>query len=181
MPENETNSDVATLTVQLLSAYLTNNTVASDDLAELIRTTRVALMEDANSAAESIAAEAFTPAVSVRKSLASSAHIISLIDGKPYRTLKRHLASHGLTPDTYRSRYGLPASYPMVAPDYAAHRRDIAQKMGLGNRSSGSTAPSSSDAPISSLAPTDEQGSIASQSETPVAAAAKATRRRSKK
>jgi predicted transcriptional regulator len=134
MSETDPTSDVAALTVQLLSAYLANNTVASDDLADLIRTTRAALTEDADAAAPAAEPETFTPAVSVRKSLASSGHIISLIDGKPYKTLKRHLSSHGLTPDTYRSRYNLPATYPMVAPDYAAHRRAVAQKIGLGSR-----------------------------------------------
>lgn len=74
------------------------------------------------------------PAVSVRKSLGSKAHIISLIDGKPYVTLKRHLSSHGLTPVQYRERYGLKADYPMVAPAYAEKRRDIANKIGLGSK-----------------------------------------------
>lgn len=133
MPEAEQIPDVTALTVQLLSAYLANNSVASGELADLIRTTRVALTGEAEVATPEVA-ETFTPAVSARKSLASPAQIISLIDGKPYKTLKRHLASHGLTPDTYRSRYGLPASYPMVAPDYAAHRRAVAQKVGLGTR-----------------------------------------------
>ncbi|MBB4858340.1 putative transcriptional regulator [Novosphingobium chloroacetimidivorans] len=133
MPEVEQTADVTTLTVQLLSAYLANNSVASGELADLIRTTRAALTGEAEVDAAA-APETFTPAVSVRKSLASSEHIISLIDGKPYKTLKRHLASHGLTPDTYRTRYNLPSSYPMVAPDYAAHRRAVAQKVGLGTR-----------------------------------------------
>lgn len=72
------------------------------------------------------------PAVSVRKSLASPDHIISLIDGKPYRTLARHLKSHGLTPDSYRARYGLRADYPMVAPAYSEARRAFAHAHGLG-------------------------------------------------
>lgn len=134
MSENEPASDVAALTVQLLSAYLANNTVASEDLAGLIKSTRSALTEEAQAVAAQAEPEAFTPAVSVRKSLASPEHIISLIDGKPYKTLKRHLASRGLTPDEYRSRYNLPASYPMVAPAYGAHRRELAQKTGLGSR-----------------------------------------------
>jgi hypothetical protein len=74
------------------------------------------------------------PAVSVRKSLASPDHIISLIDGKPYKTLKRHLTSRGLTPEEYRQRYNLPANYPMVAPSFAAARKAIAEKIGLGSR-----------------------------------------------
>lgn len=76
----------------------------------------------------------FTPAVSVRKSLASPDHIISMIDGKPYKTLRRHLATNGLTPDEYRQRYGLKADYPMVAPNYSESRRAMAKKIGLGRK-----------------------------------------------
>jgi predicted transcriptional regulator len=134
MAETDQTPDVAALTVQLLSAYLANNTVPADALAELIRTTKVALTQDQSSSAQVSEAETFTPAVTARKSLASPEHIISLIDGKPYKTLKRHLASHGLTPDEYRARYNLPASYPMVAPAYAEHRRAVAQQFGLGRK-----------------------------------------------
>lgn len=134
MPDSDLTPDVAALTVRLLSAYLANNTVPSQDLAELIRTTKAALTQEPSAAVESEKPERFTPAVSVRKSLASPKHIISLIDGKPYKTLKRHLASRGLTPDEYRSRYNLPASYPMVAPDYADQRRAVAHRLGLGRK-----------------------------------------------
>lgn len=134
MAETEKTSDVTALTVELLKAYLANNTIPSDGLSDLIRTTRMALTEDTK--VEVVTDEpTFTPAVSIRKSLSSSAHILSLIDGKPYKTLKRHLSANGLTPDTYRARYNLPASYPMVAADFAAKRREIAQRTGLGNRS----------------------------------------------
>ena len=78
--------------------------------------------------------EEFAPAVSVRKSLASPDHIISMIDGKPYRTLRRHLTGHGLTPDAYRQRYNLKADYPMVAPTYSESRRAMAHKIGLGRK-----------------------------------------------
>jgi predicted transcriptional regulator len=74
----------------------------------------------------------FTPAVSVRKSLASKDHIISMIDGKPYRTLRRHLSTHGMTPEEYRERYNLKPDYPMVAPTYSEQRRAMAHKIGLG-------------------------------------------------
>lgn len=134
MSDSETTTDVAALTVQLLSAYLSNNTVASEDLAGLIKTTRAALVDDVEAVAPEPEAATYTPAVSVRKSLASNDYIVSLIDGKSYKTLKRHLRTHGLTPETYRERYKLPASYPMVAPSFAAHRRAIAEKIGLGNR-----------------------------------------------
>jgi len=75
-----------------------------------------------------------TPAVTVRKSLASKDHIISMIDGKPYKTLRRHLSTHGLTPEQYRERYSLKADYPMVAENYSATRRAMAHKIGLGQK-----------------------------------------------
>ena len=77
---------------------------------------------------------AHVPAVTVRKSLSSAKHIISMIDGKPYRTLRLHLAAHGLTPDEYRERYNLKPDYPMVAPAYSEVRRALAQKNGLGRK-----------------------------------------------
>jgi predicted transcriptional regulator len=79
--------------------------------------------------------------VTVRKSLSSPDHIISLIDGKPYKTLRRHLSRHGMTPEQYRERYGLKADYPMVAPAYAERRRDLAKKIGLGRKPGQKTAP----------------------------------------
>lgn len=129
------------LAVDLLSAYLANNTVAVKDVPDLIRSTRMALAGAPASVLGGGDAATFTPAVSVRKSLASSAHILSLIDGKPYRTLRRHLAAHGLTPESYRARYNLPTDYPMVAPDYAAQRRALAQQSGLGRRAPAQTSP----------------------------------------
>lgn len=124
--------DLTNLTVQLLSAYLSNNTLPSGELANLIRTTREALEGDP--AAAEPAEPEFVPAVSVRKSLASRDHIISLIDGKPYKSLKRHLSSHGLSPEEYRTRYRLPKTYPMVAPGYSEQRREVARRLGLGRR-----------------------------------------------
>ncbi|MCI4591964.1 MucR family transcriptional regulator [Sphingobium sp. BYY-5] len=126
--------DYTTLTVQLLSAYVANNPVPSNELATLIQSTRSALI--AETAPPEVETPEFSPAVSVRKSLASRDHIISLIDGRPYKTLKRHLATHGLTPDEYRERFGLAKTYPMVAPSYSERRRAVAQKIGLGQRGS---------------------------------------------
>lgn len=80
------------------------------------------------------------PAVSARKSLASREHIISMLDGKPYRTLTRHLSTNGLTPDEYRARYNLPKLYPMTAPAYSEQRREMAKRLGLG-RKQGQKAP----------------------------------------
>jgi predicted transcriptional regulator len=86
---------------------------------------------------ETLSEEAFAPAVSVRKSLASKDHILSMIDGKPYKTLRRHLTTHGLTPEEYRSRYKLKPDYPMVAEAYSEQRRAMAKKIGLGSKGRG--------------------------------------------
>ncbi len=76
----------------------------------------------------------YTPAVSARKSLSSPDHIISMIDGKPYKTLRRHLSTNGLTPEEYRQRYNLKADYPMVAATYSEARRAMAKTIGLGRK-----------------------------------------------
>jgi predicted transcriptional regulator len=92
-------------------------------------------------------AETYKPAVTVRKSLASPDHIISLIDGKPYKTLRRHLSTHGLTPAEYRARYNLKDTYPMVAPTYSEARRTMAKSIGLGRKPGQSVQRASGDAP----------------------------------
>jgi len=148
--ENQT--DLTALTVQLVSAFVSNNTVASDSLADLIKTTRAALTEKAAPAVEEPAAATFTPAVSVRKSLSSPEHIISLIDGKPYKTLKRHLAANDLTPEQYRERYKLPKTYPLVAPSYSESRRAVAEKIGLGKKPVAAAKPAEA-APAPATAP----------------------------
>lgn len=133
MSENS-QPDITTLTVQLLSAFVSNNSVTSEGLPELIRTTRIALTEDPAADSADAQAATYTPAVSVRKSLSSPDHILSMIDGKPYKTLKRHLATNGLSPDEYRQRYNLPKSYPLVAPSYSEARRAVATRLGLGRK-----------------------------------------------
>jgi predicted transcriptional regulator len=75
----------------------------------------------------------YTPAVTVRKSLADPDFIVSMVDGKNYKTLRRHLSTHGMTPDDYRERYNLKSDYPMVATTYSEARRAMAHKIGLGN------------------------------------------------
>ncbi|MGC4250248.1 MAG: MucR family transcriptional regulator [Sphingobium sp.] len=135
------NPDLNMLAVQLLSAYVANNIVPREDLVELIRSTRTALDEPVKETSAP-AEEAPVAAVSVRKSLASADHILSMIDGKPYKTLKRHLATHGMTPDEYREKFGLPKTYPMVAPNYSERRRAVAKEVGLGRKRSESAAQS---------------------------------------
>lgn len=130
----EARSELTSLTVDVVSAFVSNNRIDGKEVPDLITKTYAALaaLDAPPAAAPDI--PAFTPAVSVRKSLRSRDHIISMIDGKPYRTLKRHLTARGLTPETYRERYNLPAGYPMVAPGYSDHRREVAKRLGLGRR-----------------------------------------------
>lgn len=133
------------LATELTIAWLNNanNRVSADDVPGFLRTMHATLTELAGGAAvasgETVAQE-YQPAVSVRRSLGSKDHIISLIDGKPYKTLTRHLSTHGLTPADYRQRYGLKADYPMVAESYSAHRRELAKSIGLGRRAAGASA-----------------------------------------
>jgi len=131
------------LATELTIAWLgnQNNRVQAEDVPQFLRTMHATVTELAGgssdtsaSADEPAATEEFTPAVSVRKSLASKDHLISMIDGKPYKTLKRHLSRHGLTPDEYRRRYNLKPDYPMVSESYSAARRDMAKKIGLGQK-----------------------------------------------
>ncbi len=136
----QSNTDPVELASDLTIAWLSNpnNRASMDDVSTFLRKMHADVIElsggvaNAEVASEEAASEEFTPAVSVRKSLASKDHIISLIDGKPYRTLRRHLSTHGLTPEEYRARYNLKADYPMVAPTYSEQRRAMAHKIGLG-------------------------------------------------
>lgn len=137
-PESSVNA--VELATELTIAWLSNpNTrTAAEDVPAFLSTMHKAvtdLSSDANvlESAESASSE-YAPAVSVRKSLASKDHIISLIDGKPYKTLTRHLSTHGLTPVQYRERYGLKSDYPMTAPNYSEARRAMAKKIGLGRK-----------------------------------------------
>ena len=122
-------TDLVGLTADVVSAYLSNNTVPVAELAGLVASVHAALGKLGQP--QEPAAPVHAPAVSVKKSVTEDA-LISLIDGKPYRTLKRHLTGHGLTPAEYRQRYNLPADYPMVAASYAAKRSELAKSIGLG-------------------------------------------------
>ncbi|MET4898736.1 MucR family transcriptional regulator [Sphingomonadaceae bacterium jetA1] len=153
---DDARQDLTVLTVDLLSAFVSNNNVRSEDLPGLIASTHSALAAlDAPVAPEPEAeVETHVPAVGVRKSLADRDYILSLIDGKPYRSLKRHLASHGLTPATYRERYKLPASYPMVAPGYSEKRREVARQLGLGRKPRAAEPQPAAPPPVETVTPT---------------------------
>lgn len=135
MADNANNLELAT---ELTIAWLSNaNTrVAADEVPAFLARMHEAVSSLGSAKASSGGAPTpeYSPAVSMRKSLASRDHIISMIDGKPYKTLRRHLSGHGLTPDQYRERYGLKREYPMVSEAYSAARRDMAKKIGLGRK-----------------------------------------------
>lgn len=127
------------LATELTIAWLSNpNTRSSaDDVPAFLQAMHQAVTRLDGSATENVTdqpAQEYTPAVTARKSLASKDHIISMIDGKPYKTLRRHLSTNGLTPEEYRARYNLKADYPMVAETYSEARRVMAKSIGLGRK-----------------------------------------------
>jgi len=139
MADEAVNANAVELATDLTIAWLGNpNTrTPADEVPAFLgkmHETVSALLGGTTQQVEVEAPVEYTPAVSVRKSLASKDHIISLIDGKPYKTLRRHLATNGLTPEEYRDRYGLKADYPMVSETYSESRRAMAKKIGLGRK-----------------------------------------------
>ncbi|MFC4292410.1 MucR family transcriptional regulator [Sphingorhabdus arenilitoris] len=126
---NETTELLVTLTADIVAAHVSNNSVAVSDIALLIGNVHGAL---SGLASIETKPEDLTPAVPIRNSVKKD-HIVCLEDGKKLKMLKRHLMTHyGMTPEEYRTKWGLPADYPMVAPDYAEVRRTLAKKIGLG-------------------------------------------------
>lgn len=129
----ESSLNLVELTADLASAYLSNNDLKAADVPELIRSMHEAL--SGLGAAEAPAQpDRPEPAVTARKSLADPSRILSMIDGKPYTTLKRHIAKHGYTPESYRETFGLKADYPMVAPGYSEKRSAFALQSGFGRK-----------------------------------------------
>ncbi len=122
------------LAAQIVAAYVSSNSIPASDLPALIGQVHEAIVRLGSGATGDGTPEASvetpTPA-QIRKSVRPGG-IVSFIDGKAYKTLKRHLTSHGLDPRSYRDRYGLPADYPMVAPSYAEQRSALAKAIGLG-------------------------------------------------
>src|SRR5438445_9666646 len=133
MPDTEnTNDTLLTLTADIVAAHVSNNSVAVNDLPNLIQNVHGALSAIAGSSA---AAEPKPePKVSIRSSIKPD-YIVCLEDGKKLKMLKRHLMTHyNMTPDQYRQKWGLSADYPMVAPNYAEQRRTLAKSIGLGTK-----------------------------------------------
>ncbi len=130
MPDKTDNIELLALTTDIVASHVANNTVPVADLPQLIQQVYATLASvDASTAAT---AERPQSAVPIKKSVTPD-YIICLEDGKKLKMLKRHLKTrYNMTPEEYRERWGLPADYPMVAPNYAAQRRELAKKIGLG-------------------------------------------------
>lgn len=130
--ETDMSEMLITLTSDIVAAHVSNNTISVEEVPALISTVYGALSNLGASAP--VEEERPEPAVSVRASVKRD-HLVCLEDGKKMKMLKRHLMTeHGMTPDDYRQRWGLAADYPMVAPEYADTRRDLAHKIGLGRK-----------------------------------------------
>jgi predicted transcriptional regulator len=133
MEANLEKNELVELTAEIVSAYVSNNTVVATDLPGVIHNVFDALSK-ASSTSGQAPREELRPAIPVKKSVTPE-YIICLEDGKKFKSLKRHLRTHyDLSPEEYREKWGLPHDYPMVAPNYAAARSDLAKRMGLGQR-----------------------------------------------
>jgi predicted transcriptional regulator len=131
--EKDSGPELVELTARIVSAYVSNNTIVASDLSQLINETHAALRRATGNTVQPEREEP-KPKVPVKKSVMPD-YIICLEDGKKFKSLKRHLRTHyNLTPEEYREKWGLPHDYPMVAPNYARARSDLAKKMGLGTR-----------------------------------------------
>jgi predicted transcriptional regulator len=121
------------LAADIVSAYVSNNSVSAAELTTLIGEVHGALLRVSSGAVEA-PTEAPKPAVSVKKSITPD-YIVCLEDGKKFKSLKRHLRTqYNMSPEEYREKWGLPADYPMVAPNYAQARSQLAKQMGLGQQ-----------------------------------------------
>ncbi len=130
-------ADPVERTSEIISAYVANNVVQPSALPDLIASVHAALQSV--SSPPPAEPEKPTPPIPIRRTVTPD-HIISLEDGKPYKTLKRHLSGRGLTPEQYRDKWGLPRDYPMVAANYASQRSELAKNSGLGQRRAGRSA-----------------------------------------
>ena len=133
MADNPGTSNFIELTASIVSAFVSNNSVAAGDIPVLINQIHSALLRVSSGTKEQ-SAEPLKPAVSPKKSITPD-YLVCLEDGKKFKSLKRHLRTqYSMTPEQYREKWGLPPDYPMVAPNYAAARSKLARDMGLGQQ-----------------------------------------------
>lgn len=122
------------ITARIVAAYVSNNRIMAQDLPELVQAVHRTLLSLKTVNSDSAESQSQKPAVPVKKSVTNE-YIVCLEDGLKFKSLKRHLRSaYDMTPEAYRLKWGLPHDYPMVAPNYAAHRSKLAKQIGLGRR-----------------------------------------------
>lgn len=144
----EENERLRELVAEVAAAYFSNSHISPSDIPSVVNQIATSLQSVGSAAADTGAAEE-TPAVEkltsaqIRKSITPDG-LISFEDNKPYKTLRRHLATRGMSPEQYRAKWGLPNDYPMVSPNYSAARSQMAKNLGLG-RKAGSPAPVASE------------------------------------
>jgi predicted transcriptional regulator len=133
MTDDSSSGNYIELTADIVSAYVSNNTVASGDIPALINQVHAALLRVSTGQSEA-QPEPLKPAVSIKKSITPE-YLVCLEDGKKFKSLKRHLRTqYNMTPEQYRDKWSLAPDYPMVAPNYAAARSQLAKQMGLGQQ-----------------------------------------------
>ncbi len=133
MADDPGNPNFIGLTANIVSAYVSNNMVTANDIPGLINQIHAALLRVTTGQGEA-STEPLKPAVPIKRSITPE-HIVCLEDGKKFKSLKRHLRTqYNMTPEQYREKWGLAADYPMVAPNYAAARSQLAKQMGLGQQ-----------------------------------------------
>ncbi|MFW2828929.1 MucR family transcriptional regulator [Sphingomonas sp. ID0503] len=173
------NEALLTLTADIVAAHVANNTVSVTDLPGLIEKVHGALTGlGAPAAPEPVEQQ---PAVPVRSSIKPD-YLVSLESGKKMKMLKRYLMnSYGMTPAEYRAKWKLPADYPMVAPNYAAQRKELAHKIGLGRKPKVEEAPQPAAAPARRARKPKAEADAPAAAPTPAAAPAEAPKRRGRK
>lgn len=130
---SDPSKDYIGLTANIVSAYVSNNATPASDIPALINQVHAALVRVSNGLQDSTS-DLARPAVPVKRSVTSE-YLVCLEDGKKFKSLKRHLRTqYNMTPEQYREKWGLPPDYPMVAPNYAAARSELARQMGLGQQ-----------------------------------------------
>ena len=133
MPAATASADLLSLTAEVVSAYVSKNPLPTAQLAEVITQVHHSLKALSGPTQEPQAP--LTPAVPIKKSVTPD-YIVSLEDGRKFKSMKRYLGLLGMTPNEYRQKWGLPRDYPMVAPSYAAKRSELAKSLGLGRKAS---------------------------------------------
>jgi len=156
-------ADYVTMAVDLVSSYVSNNSVSTSELCSLLTSVHASLssLTAGQLAAPTKDSSKKPSAAQIKKSITPDA-LISFEDCKPYKTLKRHLRLHGLTPETYRNKYGLPDDYPMTCPSYSARRSELARSIGLGNNRKAAPKAASQDKIVSEV-PAEPEKSVRSR------------------